>query len=268
MKKYSVATVLSQSLKRIKKQNSAISIRGLAARIGVSHVFLSKVLSGRASLPQARMKDVVRVFQLDSYAQKELRDAMVADLSASSKIMNIFGRSKPKKKKAVDVYEERPIKHQAVLEHWYELPIMEYLTCENVAKDIESISKNLNLKPYEVLAALNKLEDAQLIAKEASGRWRKTTNFIRFPTVTPSEVLKNYYTQVLKRTTIELSRTAKEDYDRRLLLNFSVAVSSEKIPAVKEKLSQYMYDLTVDMADGPSNEVYHLTVGLIPLTKV
>jgi hypothetical protein len=95
----------------------------------------------------------------------------------------------------------------------------------------------------------------------------KTFNFLRFPAMTPSGALKKYYTEVLKRAILELSKDSQEDYERRLIINFSIATTAEKIPEVKEKLSQFLYDLSVEMAEGPSDEVYHLTLGLVPLTR-
>lgn len=267
MKEYKASNILKIAFLRIKKNNSAVSMRGLAGKLNVSHVFLSKMLSGKASVPQERLKDIIRIFQLDSFAQKELKDAMLADLSETKKIEKLLERKPAKKKKAVEIYEERPVKHMTLLANWYELPILEYLTCEGVPKDVNSIADTLSIKPSAVVFALRKMEAAQLIAKDDNGEWKKITKFIRLPATAPSEVLKNYYTDVLKRAAQELNHSDQESYERRLLINFSIATSAEKIKDVKERLSQYLHNLSVEMAEGPTDEVYHLTLGLIPLTK-
>lgn len=269
MSKFKSSSILKAAFDRLKKQNPSISLRGLAIKIGVSHVFLSKVLSGKVPVPEARLKLIVKFFQLDPFAVKELKEYMVADLSPNKKIDRILQSARPsRKKKAVEVYEEQSIKHQVVLENWYELPILDYLTCEGVAKDIESIADSLSIKPSAVAAALKKMENAKFIQLNEDGEWEKVAKFLRFPAVTPSDILRKYYIDVLKRTASELSKSSQSDYDRRLIINFSIATSDDKIPEVKEKLSQFLYDLSVEMADGPANNVYHLTLGLVPLTNV
>lgn len=268
MKTYQASLILKSAFARIKKQNAALSIRGLAVKLKVSHVFLGRLLAGKAPVPENRLKDVVKVFQLDPFAEKELKDAMIADLSAHEKIDKIMQvKKKSRPKKAVDVYEELPVKHQTVLENWYELPILDYLTCENLPKDTESIARNLSLKPSQVILVLKKLFEAQLIEKTENGEWRKKINFLRFPSNTPTEVLKKYYTDVLRRAAAELNKSNQDDYERRLIINFSIATQAEKIPEVKERLSQFLYDLSLEMTEGATDQVYHLTLGLVPLTS-
>ncbi len=268
MKEYSSSAILRVSLARIKKQNPAISIRGLATKLNISHAFLSKMISGKSAVPQSRLKDIVRVFQLDPFAEKELKDAMLSDLASTKTIEKLLPLKAPRKRrKAVDLYEDRPVKHMTLLANWYEIPILDYLTCEGVAKDANSIAESLSIKTSSVIFALKKMEDANLICKDENGDWKKIAKFIRFPATSPSGVLRNYYTDVLKRATQELSHSSQRDYDRRLLINFSIATSADKIPEVKERLSQYIYDLSVEMAEGATDQVYHLTLALIPLTK-
>jgi uncharacterized protein (TIGR02147 family) len=266
MKSFKAGGLLKKSFVRLKKHNPGVSIRGLAGRLNLSHVFLSKVLSGKAALPPARIKQVAKVFQLDPFGEKELKDAVIADLDASRKIEKVTHTSgRRKRKKAIDQYEERSIKHQTVLEHWYELPILDYLTCEKIPKDVNSIARHLGLKQTDVLRSLEKMAASHLIERDESGQWKKVTAFIRFPATVPSATLKNYYTQVLRRALQELNKTSQKDYDRRLLINFSIATSAAKIPEFKQRLSQLVYDLSIEMADGDADEVYHLTLGLIPL---
>jgi uncharacterized protein (TIGR02147 family) len=267
MKKYSTSQILKLAFSRLKKQNPAISIRGMALKLNISHAFLSKVIAGKAAVPEARLKDIIKIFQLDPFATKELKDAMIANLAATEKIEKLLQREKTKKKRAIEVFEERPAKHLTVLANWYELPILEYLTCEGVNKDTDSIADSLSIKASAVIQALKKMEEANLVAKDENGEWKKISTYLRFPAHTPSAVLRNYYTDVLKRATEELGKTSQEDYDRRLLINFSIATSADKISDIKERLSQYLYDLSIEMAEGSSDQVYHLTLGLIPITK-
>lgn len=267
MKIYQSSNILNLAFSRIKKQNSSISIRGLAIKLGISHVFLSKVLAGKSPVPESRLKSFIKIFQLDSLAEKELKDAMIADLSVSEKIDKILQFKKnTKKKKTIEFFQEQPLKHQSILENWYELPILEYLTCEELPKDTVSIAQAFSLKPSQVTLALNKMSEAQLVKINENGQWVKITNFIRFPANTPSSLLKKYYTDVLKRTAAELAKSTQEDYNRRLIINFSIATNAEKIQEAKQRLSQFLYNLSLEMSDTHSNEVYHLTLGLVPLT--
>ncbi|MDX9732442.1 MAG: TIGR02147 family protein, partial [Bdellovibrionales bacterium] len=237
MKKTKASCILRSAFDRLKKQNSSVSMRGLAIRLKVSHPFLSKMISGKSAVPQSRFKEIAKAFQLDAYASRELRDAMIEDLSATEKAERLLNRQGKQKKKAIAVYEERPIKHMTLLANWYDIPVWDYLTCVNVPKSAQAIADRLAITPEMATRTLRKLSDAKLIERDENGDWKKATQYVRFPSVAPSGVLKSYYTDVLKRATQELSRTSPLDFERRLIINFSIATSNDRIPEIKERLS-------------------------------
>lgn len=240
-------------------------------KLKISHPFLSKVLSGKALMPSQRLDQFVRFFQLDDFAEAELKKALILDLKRSHKIDNLAdGRveANSAQKRAIEMFREIPIQQMhAFLEKWYHLPILEYLTCESLAKDSVSLAKKLGLSLSEIKTATEKLQKLSLIEMDDTGEWRKTYSHLRLPATNPSQITRQYYQQIFKRMSSELDRTSKTDYDRRLILNFSIATSPGKVKLAKLRLAKFLYDLSVELAEGESSEVYQLTLGFIPITK-
>lgn len=225
---------------------------------------MMKLLKGQAPIPDKKISVLCKVLALDDLAKAELKDAIIMDTIDEK--LKAFPGGKVREKPLATNYDEFPQKHFTVLEHWYELPILDYLTCDIEDRNPKGISKRLGLTEYEVERSLEKMK-ALGLADFQSGQWVKTHNKIRFPTSLPAEVTRNYYNQVLKKVSDELSNSKPERFSRRSITNISIAVNPSKVQAAKEKLQQCLYEITSDLSADSAEEVYFLTACLFPVGK-
>jgi uncharacterized protein (TIGR02147 family) len=256
--------ILKSAYDRLKRQNPKFSIRAAATKVGVSHVFMLKLLKGTASVPEKKLPILIKVFTLDELAQAELREALVFD--AISETLDAFPGLRNKKRLAAETFEEYPSKHFSVLDNWYDLAILDLLTCTNAPSTSLGMAKTLGLTSAEVEASLEK--SAKLgLAQYEFGKWTKTTSKIRFPTVGANDITRRYYEQILERTKSELRKTDPEDFARRSVTNLSVAVDPDRVQEAKKHLQQAIYEIAQELATGTPREVYQFTVCLVPVTK-
>lgn len=256
--------VLKSAFDRMQRSNPKFSIRALATKVGVSHVFMMKLLKGQVAIPDKKLPILIKVLALDDLALAELKDAIIMD--AIDEKLRAFPSPGKRKKLASEQFDEFPAKHISVLMHWYDLPILDLLTCKDEVKTAEAMAKRLGIAAEEVERSLEKLKSLGLAQEDKNG-WSKTSQKIRFPTSVPSEVTKNYYNQVLGRASIELNNSKPERFAQRSITNLCIAVDPSKVQEAKEKLQQFLYDLASDLADGECEEVYFLTTSLFPVTK-
>lgn len=256
--------VIKKAFARLQRSNPKFSIRALALKIGVSHVFMMKLLKGEASIPDKKIGLLIKVLALDDLAKSELKEAILYDTVKDK--LKAFSHITDKKKLAADSFEEYPSKYLSVLKDWYNLPILDLLTCKISPKNPWEISKILGIKEHEVLLSLELMKDMGLASYRA-GEWKKTNANIRFPMNIPTEITKNYYKSILNKASEELNHSNVDRYAKRSITNLSIAVNPEKIQAAKEKLQACLYDIAKEMSEGDCQEVYFLTTCLYPLTK-
>jgi len=263
MKTSRTSQVIKKSFDRLKRSNPKFSIRALASKIGLSHVYVMKILKSEASIPPEKIAPLIKALSLDELALSELKEAILSD--AVEERLSAFPKTGEKKKANIENFEEYPLKFAGILEEWYYLPILDLLTCNISSKSIPSIAKNLGLMEHEVLTALEKIQEFGLATSE-KGQWKKTNNRIRFPTTIPSDITKKYYKKVLKKAYEELNNSSSERFSKRSITNLSIAVDPDKVKEAKEKLHKCIYEIANEMASGDCKEVYFLTTCLFPLT--
>ncbi len=255
--------VIKSSFERVQRQNPKFSIRALATKLGISHVFLLKVLKGQAAIPDKKIPALIKALSLDELSQLDLREALVYD--AIKEKLDSFPGLSSKKKLIAETYEEYPSKFFSVLDHWYDLAVLDLLTCNIDDKSSLALAKKLGLTTLEIETSLEKSSKLGL-ARYKNGSWEKTETSIRFPTTTPSDVTRRYYEQVLNKVREELKRASPENYAKRSITNISIAVDPEKIPEAKKKIQQAIYEIVQDLTVGDPKEVYHLTTCLVPVS--
>lgn len=257
--------ILKKSFRRLQQQNPAFSLRAAAKKIGVSHAFLSRLLNGKADLPAKRLRAIAKALQLDGLAFAELKAAVSARVLGEA-APRYKKRSLGRKRSIVEAYAEQPNTKFTAIENWYELPILDLLTCENSITTPAGIAKRLGIKESLAAAALQRLKTAGFI-REEGGILRKADRYIRFPTKIPMFVTKNYYRQVFNRASAELEKSAQADFERRSMQNLCIAVNPEKLDYAKERLLKFAYELSLELSEGEAKEVYFLATLLFPVTK-
>lgn len=255
--------VLKRAFERVQKQNAKFSIRALALKVGVSHVFMHKLLRGTAKLPSDKIAKLVKALSLDELSQGELREAIVYDSIKES--LDAFPGLKSKKKLTAETFEEYPAKFYSILDKWYDLVILDLLTCQLPDKSPKALAKMLGLSFMEVEMSLEKAARLGL-ARFSEGEWLKVNTNIRLPTSGAAEITRNYYLQVLEKIAQELSRRSEAHFARRSITNLSIAVDPSKVPEAKQRLQQTLYDIAKDLSQGTPTEVFHLTLALVPVS--
>lgn len=258
MSKKTSALILNKALKRLQKANASMSVRKLADKIGVSHVFLRKLLQGEANIPIRRLESIAKAFQLDELSLGELRSLAKkqTDTPAAS----------DEKPKAILKYDEESRNTYTALAHWYELPLLDLLTCDEEDLTTKGIAQRLQISEREVTDAFLRLKAVGLISEE-NGRLQKNSQYLRFPTKSSHPVIQNYYMEVLKRAQQELKKTSQDSFEKRLIANMTIAVDIDRLPEAKERLQKFIYDLSIELSQGKATEVYFLTTCFFPVTK-
>ncbi|MDO9181206.1 MAG: TIGR02147 family protein [Bacteriovorax sp.] len=256
--------ILKIYLDRKKLSYPSYSLRALARDLELSPSYVSALLTGQKPLPEVRLKDFIKVLDLDDIAIIQLKNALYPE---TRKETNSSERLSENDKDFLNSYRPLDKKKYEILNDWYNIAILDLTTCENFESHPSWIAKKLKITQLQVEIAIENLKRLELLI-EVDGKLQKKERLLRFPTKMSQSVIRKFHKQMIKKAYEELdSKTEEEEFSKRLITGTTFAVDSKKINLLKEKIQNNLYEVASMASDGPCESVYHFNVQLFPLTK-
>ena len=259
-------SILNKAFLRKKEKNSAYSQRSLARDLGVSAPFVTKLLTGKSSLPVERVKRICKVLDIDLALESLLMQSLVYHSFDSSELRAIAMKGMTENAiSRVGDYNQVTVKKFSILRDWYNLPILDLLTCEGEFTP-QVIAKRIGLTLAQVQKSLTAMKEAGL-ASDETGTWKKTEQRNYFPSTKSLTEIREYHKQMIKIAHQQLSETSQEAFDARLITAFTMAVNPEHIETAKKEIFDFLTQLSHRLSEGSCTSVYQCNLQLFPLTK-
>ncbi len=259
--------ILKKYFLRKQKINSSYSLRSFARDLKVNPAFISRILNGKQEIPLKRLKQMAEILDLDSVVVKDLKRAIANDflnqLGLSNKDFSATAKS------SLTHFEDRvpSAREMNVLNPWYNISIMELVTCEPFIYDKIWIAKRLGLTPGQVTNSLSYLLGNGYL-KEENGSLRKTNKLVRLPTKKSHGVVRQFHKSMMEFAVKEMfQHTDDESFRSRVITSTSIAVNPNNVAKARERLTEMQLELAEILREGICTEVYDLTLALFPLTK-
>ncbi len=239
--------ILKRHLAKLKKQNRAFSLRSLAAKVDVSHTFLSRVLNGKAKLPRTLVEDLITTLKIDVIDATTLRSLFEPQEQQAHRSLNFQDTSN---------YEVLPEGHLRIMRKWWNLAILDLLTCElPTTLTADNIHLFLPVSQSEIRKSIDELISLGLVKIE-NKRLQKGSTFVRIPARGPNEFTRSFYRQTLSLAAKELDRTSVEAYNSRSILGFTCAVNSRNIPVAKQRFAAGLRECVKILSEGDCDELF------------
>ncbi len=257
--------ILNLYFERKKLTNPNYSMRALARDMNVSPAYISTILSGKKKLADCRLKDFIKILDLDDIATLQLKHALYPeDKKTGHRIteqfnsddLDFFNNFKPLDKKKYDI-----------LNDWYNIVIMDLTTCKDFINNPAWIAKKLKISQLEVEIAIENLKRHGLLSL-VDGKLQKLENKLRFPTKISQTVIRKFHKQMIKKAYDELdSKIEDTDFANRLISGTTFALNPEKIDSLKRKIQNAIYEVASMASEGPCESVYQFNIQFFPLSK-
>lgn len=255
--------ILNTALLRKQERTGGYSQRVLAREMGVSPTFLSKVLTGKKVIPTSRLKKLSQFLDMDINLERHLMQAVLYHSLPTEDLRQIAMEGyKPSK---MMNYKPQARKKFGILKNWYNLAILDLLTCD-IELTPKIISKKLNISLPDVEHTLKSLETEGL-AVEKDGIWEKTEKQISFPTTKTQVEVREFHKQMIKKAYEELSKSRPQDFEDRLITGATIAVSPKNLAKAKQIIFNALSEVANCLSEDSCEEVYQMNVQLFPLTK-
>lgn len=259
------ARILSQALLRVKKKNSAFSVRALARKLAVSPAFVSNVLNGKTDLPFSRVPEFAKYLGMDELQRNRLLKTYV-----DPRTMELLGKTaRPARdlERILDEYVELTSKQEDLLKYWYFSALLDLAECANFKLEPKWIAKKLRISAAEAERALEFVLREKLLIEDKGG-WRKAYKHIRFPTLESRDVIRGFHAQMMRKAIATMeTQTAKTDFERRLITGVTAAANPKHVRKAIEHIEAAVFEASRMLNEGDCTEVYQLGFQIFPVTS-
>ncbi len=257
-----ISNILRAALKRKQSVTSGYSMRALARDLKVSPAFISKVLAGLQPPPKDRLEELCYCLELDILEKEAVVKAVMLD-GFSAKVL---GKARHLKK-SIHERKTNETTDTRFLSSWANIAVLEGLTLTAPYSDLESLRERLDLTITEINHAIEILADAGMI-HEIKGRLQKKDEHLYVAGARPRREVRKFHEMMILRARKELlEKFSDEDYQRRLINGFTLAVNPEHVERLKAKIIRFQDELSQEASEGPCTDVYQCNVQFFPLTK-
>lgn len=242
-------TFLRSEFVRRCKNNPSYSLRSFAKQLSINHSSLSRILNGK----------------------RDLSDNMIERLSlklglSPEEVLNYTSNSRKQELSKNKAALQLSADQFRYVSEWYYLALIELIKI--YPNESESFyAERFDLKGIQIQLAFESLQRLNLLSYSKEFGWEDLTgsgsNSCTHTFTTDAK--KNYQKQVFK---MALEAIDDIEINRRSHSGVSMAINSKKIDEARLKIAKFREEICDFLQDGELDEVYHLGVGLFPMTKI
>ena len=251
--------LLKAEIELRQQRNSAYSLRAFARDLGTSPAVMSLILQGKRAVTAE--KAVVWADQLKMSGDKRaiLLSAIAADLEVRTDPTQRRTRAMEEK---MD-YVKLQVDQFSLVSDWWHFGLMNLVKLKDFQSDSQWMATRLGIGLDVCLEALERLERLGLMSKE-SGIWTRTSRPVETPTDLPSEAIRSFHRQNIRRA---LSSIDEVEVSERDITSIMVATSQERLEEAKKRIRLFRKELAAYLEEGEAEVVYSLNVQLFPQTN-
>ncbi len=243
-------TWLQSEFRARKQKNASYSLRRMAQQLDLPSGRLSEILSGRRKLTRQLGE---KICERLGYSP-EKRQRFLATIDGQRAEDGDY-REANFLQLSTDAFN--------VLADWHHYAILSLMELEDFDPAPLAIAARLGISSVEARSSLEAMKRLGLL-KVDGGRLVKTTN-----NITTTRDISSAALRLSHKQNLELAAAALDDVavELRDVTSMTMAVDIAKLPEAKAMIRRFRRKLSNFMESGKKNEVYNLTIQLIPLTK-
>jgi len=246
---------LLEELNRRTRSNPRYSVRAFARQLKLSPGELSEILRGVRKLSFKKAILVARALGLGAGETQHLVELVHLQDAAASPVGP--APTPAERQLTLDVFR--------VVSDWYCFAILNLADTEGFKFNAHWIAKRLGISPTEAGVALERLERVGLLER-TGGKLHVCEDLVLSPSGIPSEAVRNYHRDILRKASEAIELQAVEDRDFN---GIGFAVDPKYLPEMKKDVRDFQRKLIGKYSKrGRCTEVYHLETALFRLSQL
>jgi uncharacterized protein (TIGR02147 family) len=241
------------------ERNPSYSLRAFARSLGVSHTYLSLVMSGKRQVSPKRAAQFSQALRLDDQAAEMLvREATQAPEPGK--------RASAQDSSGTPSFFALELDRFKLLSQWYHIAILDLTLLDDFRPDPAWIAEHLDIPQAAVTSAIERLERLGMIKREG-GTLRKSHAKLAVPTYHSDKAVREFHSQMIKKALLELESGAKGDFEARNITGTTIPVDPDLLPQAHKRILKFRRSLLKFLSSGKKTRLYQLNVQLFPLSK-
>jgi uncharacterized protein (TIGR02147 family) len=242
---------------RKKTRNQNLSLRAMARIMGISPSYFSEILNGKKNIPTHKLKNILETLDIDDFAALYLKNCLRQEGHRDYSISD---------EDFLDLYRDFNEDDFNIFKEWFYVPLMELTTLSNFINDNTWMAKKLGISEAEVGVAIFHLKKAKYLTNE-NGKLTKTDKQLIYKVKNPQKRAQTYHKNMILKGTEQFERNTQQDFERRAISSYTLAVNPEILNDVMKKLKEDVLTSASIASQGDCTEVYQLNLQFYPLTS-
>jgi uncharacterized protein (TIGR02147 family) len=230
-------------LEQIQKNNSRVSARAYAKRIGLSAGALNEILAGKRAVSPEKALAIVEKLALSNTVRTRLVNAIQQPTLPERSLLSA---------------------RKDILTDWAYLAILHFFDTDILDKSAASIAARLSLKLNLVEDYIRTLYSSGLLKMNADGTYYRDEVQLKTSDDISSEEIQKFH---LKGLELAAQTLLNRPLSERDFTSIVLAGNSKNLPAAKTIVRDMYRQISPILSEGPRDQVYRLAVCLFPLTN-
>lgn len=256
-----VVNFLKNEIVLRQQRNSSYSLRAFARDLETSPAVMSLVLQGKRAVTKEKALVWAENLKFAPEQKKKFLTAVTQDHEA---------RIDPTQRKTRAIEEKMAymqLKHDefSLISDWWHFGIMNLPKLKDYVSDISWMAEKLGISLEQCSEALLRLERLGLMEK-IEGKWVRTQRSVEVSSVLPSEAIRSFHRQNIRRA---LASVDEVDIESRDISSIMVTCDKDKLVEAKKRIRLFRKELAAYLgSDKGGDEIYSLNIQLFPQTKL
>lgn len=256
---------LLRELEQRQKKNPSYSLRAFARDLEMSPQKLNQVLKGKSGISPESAEQVATKIKL-SKLEQELFLSLVAAKHHRSKVLREEAKNRIEEVRSKMGFQQVSGEIFESISKWYHWACYHLVDIKTFRPDMNWVSKKLEISVDEATSAFNSLFGAGLLSTDANGNWTRTNKKFAFSSNTPSNTLRKFYREMLKKAEKTLDG---EPMEARYFAVSNFAINESDREFIKAEMDTFRKNLIEKLLarDSVPTRVYSLSMQFFPLDK-
>jgi uncharacterized protein (TIGR02147 family) len=261
------ADLLGEILAEKSRKNPSYSQRAVARDLGLSHGFLSLLLSGKKSLTFKRALQICQVLRVgEQQSQVFLRTVALESTKDATCRAYLEEALRTSESSPQQEFATLELDRFRALSEWYHIAILDLTLIRGFKPDFDWIGAQLGISARQVRVAVERLERLGLL--EINGtEWKKTSAKLAIPTTYSDQAVKVFHDQMIDKAKEAMHSPNPDDFEKRDITGTTLAIDPRLLPEAKKRIQKFRRELLEFFETGEPDELYQLNVQLFRLTK-
>ncbi|AGH95409.1 TIGR02147 family protein [Pseudobdellovibrio exovorus] len=244
-------------------RNKRYSLRAFARDLNFSNSRLSYILNKSAGISLDTARKMAKSLGLSDMEREYFVNIVQANYGRSKKLRVAAAErvNSQIKRRNFKLFKTN---FSGLLSEWYYMPLMELVILKK-AKSLKSLSAILGVKEVVVKKALRQLVDNGYLLQKNDDTYEKVNEFLKIDSFTPSEQIRNFHKQIIKRSASEIER---QQIANRKYMSAVFGFKKDQLQEARQEIERMQMEFMQKFAVSDSaDSVYCVSMQFFELTE-